>query len=276
MIKTLNLSICVMALFALQNLYANGNYNVRYYGNEKQDSQLPASVSSNEKLLNKDFDSSSDTSHSNKKYMSALLQGITDEKSTKNSRLTSNDPIVVAQYRQDIDRTTLTSSKELVNNQNLKALNKLGYSSNTNKSISTQKVSFRIAQTQYDSIIDNAALRHGVDKNLVRAMMHTESSFEPFAISPVGAKGLMQLMPATAKRFNVSNIYDPYENIEGGVKYLKWLKRKFNGNVKFMIAAYNAGEGAVLKYGGIPPYKETQDYVTRVLSRYNQIYNRYY
>lgn len=124
----------------------------------------------------------------------------------------------------------------------------------------------------FDIMIESIADKHGVDRGLVKAIMHTESSFNQFARSPVGAQGLMQLMPATARRFNVSNSYDPQQNIEGGVKYLKWLMARFNGNVSYVLAAYNAGEGNVDKYKGIPPFRETQDYVRKVLERYHGLY----
>lgn len=123
----------------------------------------------------------------------------------------------------------------------------------------------------YDSLIMTSALRHGVDPALMKAMMHTESGFNPNARSPVGAQGLMQLMPATARRFGVVNAWNPAENIEGAAKYLKFLQGRF-GNIQHVIASYNAGEGNVTKYGGVPPFRETRDYVQRVLSRYNNLY----
>ncbi|MGO1399926.1 MAG: lytic transglycosylase domain-containing protein [Psychrobacter sp.] len=124
----------------------------------------------------------------------------------------------------------------------------------------------------YDSYIRASAARHGVDPALMKAMMHTESAFNPNARSPVGAQGLMQLMPATARRFKVSNPWNPAENIEGSAKYIAWLMRRFNNNVEHAIAGYNAGEGNVDKYGGIPPFKETRNYVQKVMSRYHSLY----
>lgn len=124
----------------------------------------------------------------------------------------------------------------------------------------------------FDIMIESIADKYGIERGLVKAIMHTESSFNPYAKSPVGAQGLMQLMPATARRFKVANSYDPQQNIEGGVKYLKWLMKRFDGNVSLVLAAYNAGEGNVDKYNGIPPFKETQNYVKRVLERYHGLY----
>lgn len=128
------------------------------------------------------------------------------------------------------------------------------------------------SRNSYDSYIRASAARHGVDPALIKAMMHTESAFNPNARSPVGAQGLMQLMPATARRFKVSNAWNPAENIEGSAKYIAWLMKRFNNNVEFAIAGYNAGEGNVDKYNGIPPFKETRNYVQRVMSRYHSLY----
>lgn len=125
----------------------------------------------------------------------------------------------------------------------------------------------------FDHIIQKAAQTYGVSAGLIKAVMHTESGFNVRARSPVGAQGLMQLMPATARRFNVSNAYDPQQNIMAGAKYLAWLLKRFNGNTSLALAGYNAGEGNVDKYGGIPPFRETQDYVRRVNSRYQNLYS---
>lgn len=125
----------------------------------------------------------------------------------------------------------------------------------------------------YSPIIKSLSQTHGVDERLVKAVIHTESGFNPFARSPVGAQGLMQLMPATARRFKVTDSYDPQQNIKGGVQYLAWLLKRFKGDRTLALAAYNAGEGNVDKYGGIPPFRETRDYVQRVMSRYNGVYS---
>ena len=109
-----------------------------------------------------------------------------------------------------------------------------------------------------------AAREFGVEEAIVRAVMHAESAFNPNAISRAGAQGLMQLMPATAERFGVTDAFDPGQNIRGGVRYLAWLLRRFNGDLTLAAAGYNAGEGAVDRHGGVPPYRETQTYVQRV------------
>ena len=120
--------------------------------------------------------------------------------------------------------------------------------------------------SEYDEIISRHCSRYGVDPILAKAVIQVESNFNPDVVSHKGARGLMQLMPGTAKRFNVDRIHDPEENIRGGVEYLSILHRMFNGNLPLVLAAYNAGEGAVSRYRGIPPYQETQTYVVRALS----------
>ena len=142
----------------------------------------------------------------------------------------------------------------------------------SNNSYGSSAASSSGSRNAYDSYIRASAERHGVDPALMKAMMHTESAFNPNARSPVGAQGLMQLMPATARRFNVSNPWNPADNIEGSAKYIAWLMRRFNNNIEHAIAGYNAGEGNVDKYGGIPPFKETRNYVQKVMSRYHSLY----
>lgn len=120
-----------------------------------------------------------------------------------------------------------------------------------------------------DEIIKTSAARNNVDPNLIVAVMRQESGFNAQARSYKGAMGLMQLMPGTARRFGVNNFYDPAENIEGGAKYLRFLLDKFNGDVKLVLAGYNAGEGAVVNYGyTVPPYRETRNYVKNISARY--------
>ena len=122
----------------------------------------------------------------------------------------------------------------------------------------------RLNTTAYKDEIAQASRTYGVDEAIIRAIIHAESAFRPTALSRVGAQGLMQLMPATARRFGVADSYNPAQNIQGGVQYLAWLLKRFNGDLKLAAAGYNAGEGAVDKYKGVPPYSETRRYVDRV------------
>lgn len=112
------------------------------------------------------------------------------------------------------------------------------------------------------------APQYKLDPELVLAVVGAESTFDPNASSPKNAQGLMQLLPATARRFGVRNIRDPIENLRGGMAYLRWLMARFDGDIRLVLAAYNAGEGAVRRFGGIPPYRETQTYIRRVLRSY--------
>ena len=125
-----------------------------------------------------------------------------------------------------------------------------------------------------DSYIVDSSRRYKIDPLLIYAQMHQESGFKLKAMSYKGARGLMQLMPGTAIRFGVTDIYNPKQNIEAGIKYMRWLLDKFGGDISLALAGYNAGEGAVMKYGyQIPPYRETQEYVRRIGARYNSITN---
>lgn len=124
------------------------------------------------------------------------------------------------------------------------------------------------------SLITQAAQRHRLDPALVKAVIHVESRFNPNAVSPVGARGLMQVMPATGRRFGEDRLFDPARNIAVGVKYLDHLLDLFDGNVELALAGYNAGEGAVIKHGRrIPPYRETQNYVPKVIEMWH-LYRR--
>src|SRR5258708_3548658 len=123
-------------------------------------------------------------------------------------------------------------------------------------------------RSRYDKLIDSSAARWGVNPTLVRAVIQVESDFDARCVSHKGARGLMQLIPETARRYGVANIFDPAQNIDGGVHYLADLLSMFHNDLEHSLAAYNAGEGAVLKYAGIPPYEETSTYVKRALTVY--------
>jgi soluble lytic murein transglycosylase-like protein len=128
---------------------------------------------------------------------------------------------------------------------------------------------------RFSSYIESASKTHGVDSALVHAVITAESGYNPGAVSKTGARGLMQLMPGTAERYGVRNITDPQENINGGVKYLRDLITMFNGNLELAVAAYNAGENAVIRHGHrIPPYAETVHYVPKVLGFYRKFQSR--
>jgi soluble lytic murein transglycosylase-like protein len=131
---------------------------------------------------------------------------------------------------------------------------------------------FTTGNSDVDGFIVEAGKRNDVDPLLLYSIMHQESSFKPRALSPKGARGLMQLMPPTASRFGVTNIWDPKQNIEGGARYIRFLLDLFSGDVRLALAGYNAGEGAVMKYGyQVPPYAETREYVRRIGNRYSMI-----
>lgn len=129
---------------------------------------------------------------------------------------------------------------------------------------------YDIDVSKFDEYISNASNKHNIDPALIKAVIKAESNFNHRAVSPVGAQGLMQLMPATATQLQVDDAFHPEKNIEGGVRYLSYLLRLYHGNLTLALAAYNAGEGAVAKYHNqVPPYRETKNYVKRVLGFYH-------
>lgn len=196
-----------------------------------------------------------------------------------NTTVSSYAGQTIYQFKDDNGTTLLTNKKKAEYNH-LKVIKATYYPdsnihsySNWGSSEASVLPSYSRNKNAFDQMIRQAAQQHGVSEGLIKAVMHTESGFNINARSPVGAQGLMQLMPATARRFNVSNAYDPQQNIFGGARYLSWLLKRFNGNTQLAIAAYNACEGNIDKYGGIPPFRETQDYVRRVTSRFQNLYS---
>ena len=132
--------------------------------------------------------------------------------------------------------------------------------------ISSRHIAYAVTDpAAYDRLIHRTATAHQVDTALVKAVMHIESAFNPHAVSHKGAQGLMQLMPGTAQRYGAHDPFDPVQNVRAGVMYLKDLQKMFKNNTRLVLAAYNAGENAVMRYKGIPPYDETQDYVRKVM-----------
>jgi soluble lytic murein transglycosylase-like protein len=142
----------------------------------------------------------------------------------------------------------------------------------TSQSLNPSLGGFTTGNSEVDDFIVDSGKRNSVDPLLLYSIMHQESSFKPRAMSYKGARGLMQLMPPTASRFGVTNIWDPKQNIEGGARYMRFLLDLFSGDVRLALAGYNAGEGAVLKYRyQVPPYSETREYVRRISNRYSMI-----
>jgi soluble lytic murein transglycosylase-like protein len=155
-----------------------------------------------------------------------------------------------------VDYKIFTATKSTFSTYRVSDLNNVGSFSSSH---------FKLFKDSYNEIIKAVATRNKIDPHLLKAVIHVESAFNSRAVSPAGARGLMQLMPATARDLGVSNSFKPEQNIEGGARHLARLIVKYNNNLRFALAAYNAGEEPVDRYNGIPPYTETQNYVRRVL-----------
>jgi len=162
--------------------------------------------------------------------------------------------VVTDQPRDEKGYHLIRSSRDV---ENMGRLVASGYQMNT-----------QIKDFRFEALIQETAARHEVDVKLVKAIIRAESYFDPNATSRVGASGLMQLMPATARQYGVTDIYSPPQNIEAGVRHLKYLLQRYPDNLAHAVAAYNAGEDAVDRYRGIPPYRETRNYVKKVLKFY--------
>lgn len=137
--------------------------------------------------------------------------------------------------------------------------------------VSSRKIQYAVTDpAAYDRLIRRMAAAQQVDAALIKAVMHVESGFNPHAVSDKGAQGLMQLMPETAQRYGAEDLFDPVQNVRAGVLYLKDLQKMFKNNMRLVLAAYNAGEKAVVRYGGVPPYDETRDYIRKVLKMHRE------
>ena len=168
-----------------------------------------------------------------------------------------------------LNKNSLDVNGKIYNNESLSNLSMSQALQNLEPENETSSINSTYAsKSQLISMINQVAQKHGVDEKLVQALIKQESGFNPNAKSKVGAIGLMQLMPSTAKAMGVKNPYNATQNVEGGVKYLKSMLNKYNGNIILALAAYNAGPGAVDKYSGVPPYKETENYVKNILANY--------
>lgn len=194
-----------------------------------------------------------------------------------NNIAVENDAFNVSNVREvenKQDFQQILNAKELIEeaqssnlNNDESYINLNGYSGITNNNRSNTITS----RARINELIDEYSQKYGLDSDFVKAVVKQESGFNEKATSKCGAMGLMQLMPGTAKALNVADPYNARDNIEGGVKYLKGLMDRFDGDMKLALAAYNAGPNAVKKYNGIPPYNETQNYVRNIMSMYQRI-----
>lgn len=190
----------------------------------------------------------------------------TKSKSGPNKAVNSNNLVQKTAQVKPLLKPQMSVTEGLADRETLRPAYSLKLGSNK------EMKGFTTGDAMIDSFIVDSSRRYGIDPLLIYSQMHQESSFKLKATSYKGASGLMQLMPATARRLGVTNIYDPKQNIEGGVKYMRMLLDMFGQDVNLALAGYNAGEGAVMKYGNnIPPYNETREYVRRISARYTAI-----
>ena len=202
-----------------------------------------------------------------KRYMQVTnyINGVpakSDQTAVKSSGAKLPDSSSVQSFDNVLQSTAKAQFGSLLKNRGISSVNASIY---TNPKVNFNK---RATKDEIISMIEDASNRHGVDSKLVKALVQQESGFNPSAKSKAGALGLMQLMPATAKGLGVEDPLDAKQNIEGGVKYIKSLLNRFDGNIILALAAYNAGPNAVKKYDGVPPYAETQNYVKSILRNY--------
>lgn len=221
---------------------------------------IESSFSALERISNQLSASDSVSPKNNTDFKSILDAKEVEERNKKIDELVENSPINVQNAIQD-DVQNSTSDEESISK-----IEKVKDALNLKSKIDIQ------AQTaNVEELIEAFSNQYNVDSDFIKAIIKQESGFNSNATSKKGAMGLMQLMPSTAESMGVTNAYDPSQNIEGGVKYLRGLLDKFDNNKELALAAYNAGPTAVKKYGGIPPYKETQNYVDAIMSAYAQM-----
>ncbi len=211
--------------------------------------------------------SSSGQANAMKRYtqMNNYINGVppkADQTALKKGDVPLPDASSVQSFDKVLQSTAKAQFGTLLKNRGISSVDASIY---TNPAVNFNK---RATREEIMSMIEETSAKYGVDPKLIKALIKQESGFNPTAKSKAGALGLMQLMPSTAKGLGVSDPLDAKQNIEGGVKYVKSLMDRFNGNIILALAAYNAGPNAVKKYDGVPPYKETQNYVKSILKNY--------
>jgi Rod binding domain-containing protein len=219
------------------------------------------------KSMDKTTDSMFGSESTGGDYFGTIFENQMASLISKNKSLGLADMLYKKITGEDIDpKSTDSELLQLINNNNIEL--KKSVDDNNSITPSTQATG---RLSQYDNIINDAANTYGVDKNLIKSVILTESAANEKAVSSAKAKGLMQLVDSTASDMGVNNVFNPKENIFGGTKYLSEMLRKYNGNMNLALASYNAGPENVQKYGGVPPFEETQNYIKRVVGYFNHL-----